>query len=169
MRVLCCYARLHPATADALARFAPGAELVDVAGDDFAAWEQIAARWDGTADLVLVDHDVEIHAQVLPQFGACREPWCSFPYPIVEPGHLLWRGVGCVRFTAACQQAVTPAEIQAVPGSCWACADGRPGCWRHADGRIAGALESTGISVHAHEPPVIHHKAGYGLCPCNCT
>ena len=71
---------LYPSAARALARYAPGAELVDVSGDDYGYWKQIRRRWTGQADLILVEQDVEITAAVLPAFDACPGLWCTFRY-----------------------------------------------------------------------------------------
>lgn len=185
MRILCCYATLHPATADALSRFAPDAELVDVAGDDGDYWRAIMSRWTGEDDLLIVEHDIEIHAGVLPQLEACREPWCVFPYPL--NGYMADRCLGCTRFSATLQRQVTPEQIQAgrrtwlvaadsapvthigditggVTVTSVPCRCGDPGmvpCWRHIDELIWRALAgpvklAAPFRPHVHAPPVTH-------------
>ena len=148
MRVLCCYTDLHPDTARALSRYAPQAEFAGVSGDQFAYWHQIRARWDGADDLVVVEHDVEIHAGVIDGFAGCDQPWCVFPYVIGPHGELCEVGLGCTRFSAALQQQVTVDEVTRRVGE-------YP--WSHVDDRISGLLIDLGISNHIHHPPVTHH------------
>lgn len=154
MRVLCCYTSLHPASRASLAAHAPGAELADVSGDPFGYWREISARWDGSQDLITVEHDIEIHAGVLDGFSACPEPWCVYPYPVFGDRWLDF-GLGCTRFAVAAQQAAGVAAIEAMPGECELCG-GAPGCWRHADCRIALAMHAAGIRRHVHWPAVTH-------------
>ncbi len=165
--VFCAFTSLHPAAATALAQYAPETEFADVAGDDFAYWREIGKRWDGTSALILVEHDIEIHAGVLSAFSDCASPWCVFPYEISQRGMWLDRGLGCTRFTAECQKLVTTTEIQQVYGACHTCDPAQtganlPGCWRHIDGKIAAALESRGLRACVHEPPVTHHNQNIG-------
>jgi hypothetical protein len=142
-------------------QYLPGAQFVGTAADDFAYWDEIAARWGRGEDLMIVEHDVEVHDQVLPQFRECSGVWCSFPYEILAAGHWLESGTGCVRFTAAVQDLVSAAEIAAVSASCGRC-QGQPGCWAHIDVRIALAMAAHDVQVHAHAPPVSHWKQGLG-------
>jgi hypothetical protein len=161
MRILCCYTYLHPRTEWSLYHYAPKAEMVGVVWDGFRYAREIAARWDGTEDLVTVEHDIEIHEDVIAQFSRCREPWCTFPY-LIMPGRLLDDGLGCARFTADAQRAVPFSELDAIPASCGRC-EGKPGCWAHLDTRIAQAMAAHGVKVHVHGPPgVIHHKPSLG-------
>jgi hypothetical protein len=142
---------------EAVAALPADAEFVYVGGAFTDYWDGIAARW-GAGDLLIVEHDIRIHDQVIAQFDACPNMWCTFPY-LHSPGYYLDCGIGCVRFRRQCQQAVTPQEIQHIWGSCWECApDNTPGCWRHIDGKIKQALEDRGLQHHVHEPAVEHLK-----------
>jgi hypothetical protein len=156
MTVLCCYTSLHPATRRALSEHAPGAELADVTGDRFAYWREIAARWNGTDDLVTVEHDIEIHAGVLPGFEACPGLWCVYPYEIHQRGTWLDFGLGCTRFRAQAQRLVSGQAIQGKPGTCENC-QGAPGCWTHLDCKIYWAMTEGGLERCVHWPAVTHH------------
>lgn len=158
MVVLCCYAKLHPATAAALAAFAPGAEFADTSGSIYAYWEQISSRWADPGDLAIIEGDIEIHAGVLPGFTACPQPWCVYPYQVHDRGTLLDFGLGCARFRAEAQRAVSTAAIQSWPGECEQCR-GAPGCWAHLDCKITLAMHAAGIVQCVHWPGVQHHNA----------
>jgi hypothetical protein len=148
VRVLCCYTRLHPRTQAALARHEPQAELVNVSHSDTAYWEQIAMRW-GLGDLAIIEHDIEIHPAVMPQFWACPSAWCSFRYALA-PGDELWAGLGCSRFRMEAQRRIHAPLIQELSDS------GPPKSWGWVESKIFGAMHSLGISQCIHEPPVKH-------------
>jgi hypothetical protein len=131
--------------------------VVSVAGNPFGYWREIAARWNGTEDLVTVEHDIEVHSRVLPSFDACPNLWCVYPYEIMERGRWLDFGLGCTRFRAAAQRAVTAEAISSMPGECSRCG-GAPGCWAHLDCKIYWAMTAAGISRCVHWPAVIHHS-----------
>lgn len=156
--MLCCYVTLHPETARRLARYAPGTRFADVSGDLTAYWEQLSACWGDAEDLVNIDHDIGIHAAVLPEFAACPQLWCVFPYPHVTG--LLDSGLGCARFRREAMAQVAPEDILAGYGSCADCRGEIPGCWMHLEGKIAAALEARNVGRHVHMPPVDHYRAG---------
>ena len=157
MKPLCCYANLHPATKAALAAFAPDAEMADTSASIYAYWEAISSRWTGADDLLIIEQDIEIHAGVLPGLAACPRPWCVYPYQIHDRGTLLDFGLGCTRFRAGAQQAVSTGAIQSQPGECSEC-HGAPGCWRHLDCKITWAMHAAGITQCVHWPGVQHHN-----------
>jgi hypothetical protein len=185
VRVLCAYTDLYPATKEALARYAPETEFVDVSGDDYAYWRAITGRWTGEDDLLVVEHDIEIHDQVIPQLEACEEPWCTFPYRLWRPDAWCYASLGCTRFSAELQRLVTPGEIQqqqamwltpqegasgityhlsVMPDDemCRCSGRGQPPCWRHIDMAIADTLQNgrpgvrNPVGAHVHAPSVIH-------------
>jgi hypothetical protein len=162
MRVLCCYTFIEPATVESLRQYASGAEFIGVVGDLYGTWREIEKRWTGDEDLVIIDHDIEIHPDVLPQFRECPEEWCFFGFQAMSPGYILEEGFGCCRFRAELQRQVSVNEILAVPASCWEC-KGIPGCHRHNDGRMTVAITAHGFRMHKHGPPyVTHHKKIFG-------
>lgn len=142
MNIACCYTALHPACAAALPE---GAIRTDVSGDDMAYWRVLRSLWAGAAPLLVIEHDIELHAQVLPQLAACIRDWCTFPYA-QQPGlnFTCTQALGCTRFSAGLQRAVPfPA----------------PARWESLDGAIATVLLAAGHSAHVHEPAVTHHRA----------
>jgi hypothetical protein len=154
--ILCCYTDLHPATRRALERHAPDAELVDVSGDDTAYWAAIAERWTGERDLVIVEQDNEITADVIPSFMACGEPWCTYSYPIYRTKVTLRQGLGCTKISAEAQRLAPAAEIAEWFTQCDYCHGG--GCWWHLDGRIAEVFrKGHHLDPHVHGEVTHHH------------
>ena len=182
MRVLCCHTGripedgpfdinqhgLYPSARRALAQYAPDAELVDVSGDDYGYWEQIRGRWTGETDLLLVEQDVELTDQVMPQLGECASLWCTF-------GYVYWRtwppstdACGCARYTARLQRDIPAEVIEAAWGTCGVCCgpDGRagygrpprPGCWRHVDAAILTAFGEAGLKQSCRHGPLLAHR-----------
>ena len=166
MIVLCCpvQGRLWPATAASLAAYAPGAEIIPIPAADISRpWADISARW-GTGDLLYIEQDIILHADVLPQFEACPEPWCLFPHPHHShpDGELHATGMGCNRFREEFMRAVSVEAVEAVYGSCSRCGGVNPKCWAHLDGRINEAGEAAGFRLHVHWPPVGHRDVTPG-------
>jgi len=157
MHVLCCYTSLHPATAEALRRYAPGAELVDVSGAPGMYRRVLREHWDIPADLVIIEHDIEIGAEVLPSFAACAQPWCTYAYHVFPEPHraLTSTGIGCVKFTAAFRRLLPWDEVTAA--SCRVC--GALHQDHHGiDNQIyAYADEEHGMKPHVHGEVVHHH------------
>jgi hypothetical protein len=137
VRILCCYANLRPETAATIAEFAPGTELVDVAEDKYGYWRNVCERWTGSDDLLIVEQDMELIAEVVPSFEDCPEQWCLFEYQGNPFMGTLSRHLGCTRFRKELQQAV-PLSL----------ADNLR--WDVLDGTIAGKLNEAGYSPHVH-------------------
>lgn len=157
MIVLCCPVNLMPATAAALAEHAPGAQIVRIpAGDITRPWRDYAARW-ATDDLVVIEQDIIIHADVIPQFEACPEPWCLFPFRhYAQGGGWMKDGIGCNRFRREFMEAVPVEAVEAQGGSCNRCNGENRQCWAHLDGRTREAGEAAGFRIHVHWPSVGH-------------
>lgn len=135
--------------AAALRLYAPDAEYADCSGDGQAYARLIAERWTGEDDLVIIEHDNEIDHEVLPSFGACGEPWCTYEYEIFPPPLTRWcdTGLGCVRFTAALQREFDfAAEIMKPCEHC----DGTHAHWGTIDVRVAHGLGNLHYSPHVH-------------------
>lgn len=111
MRILCCYANLHPATAQAVEDFAPTAEFVDVSGNSLAYWQAIKSRWTGEQDLVIIEQDIAITADVIPTFERCNDNWCVYAFK--GPAHIgyMKHSLGCTKFSARLQRAAPANEI----------------------------------------------------------
>ena len=159
MIVLCCpvQGRLWPATRASLAVHAPGALIIPIAAGDISQpWTTYASYW-GKGDLVVVEQDVIIHDQVLPQFEACPEPWCLFPgRHDAQGGGFMLDGLLCNRFRREFMQAVPVEAVEAVPGSCPRCRGQNPKCWAHLDGKTREAGEKAGFRIHVHWPSAGH-------------
>jgi len=159
VRVTCCYTELHPAAKEALP---PDAELVYTGDDDFAYWRAIESRLAGAEDLVIIEHDIEIHPGVVPQLAACKSPWCAFPYfygPDKDPTRVLYQALGCAKFSAQLQQDIPIVQKAAD----FAVANGLPPVpsWNACDAYICRALITAGIATCNHTPWVTHHRATY--------
>lgn len=150
--ILAPYTRLHPVTARLLNRYAPGHERVRIdPADSEAYWRLLADQWHEPGDLLIVEQDVGIHADVVESLAACPEPWCGFPYPI---GAQLLVCLGCTRFTAELK-AAEPDLLEAVGQ------DGTGGlparAWQRLDVRILDHLRERGYRQHEHHPAVKHY------------
>jgi hypothetical protein len=98
----------------------------------------------------VVEHDIGVHADVLPQFTACPELWCGFVYEL--PGGVVDAALGCTRFRAELLHAERDL-LTVVTGK----ADDLPaGHWAHLDAHLRTVLTSRGYTLHQHEPPVAH-------------
>lgn len=152
--ILVPYTRLHPTTVRLLNRHAPGHRRVRLDPADVTAyWALIAEAWREPGYLTIVEHDVGIHAAVVPGLSACRQPWCGYPYPI---GDQLLVCLGCTRFTADLK-AAEPDLLDAVG------ADDTGGMparhWKYLDVKILSHLRARGYTQHRHGPAVAHYHA----------
>ena len=151
-RVLVPHTNLDVRTVDLLDRHAPGwhGHELDPGRND-AYQSLMEAEWQRPGDLVVIEHDIGIHAGVMPGFRDCPEPWCGHPYAI---GEQLLVCLGCTRFRAELKTAVPDlfTMIDALPF------DGAPARdWRRMDVRLAAVLNMAGYKVHRHDPPVTHY------------
>lgn len=156
MKVVVPYVDLHPLTLAALQRYAPDADLADIGKAYDAFWRFLAQLWDEGEGFLLVEHDIEIHAEVIPQLEGCPESWCVFPFPGAG-GALLYGSLGCTRFSTEL--------IAKVPNLM------KDLCvrdWRRLDSEITPALERAGCTRHYHEPPVPHHHYRPERHQCDC-
>jgi hypothetical protein len=151
--ILVPYTRLHPATSRLLNRHTASHWRVRLDPDDTTAyWSLLASAWREPGDLVIVEHDVGISAEVIPGFAACPEPFCGNPYRI---GRQLLTALGCARFSADLKAAEP--DLLDVVGEIGG--DGYPARdWRRLDMRIAKVLRGRGYRQHWHEPIVNHYR-----------
>ena len=135
-----------------------GTELVWTGGSDTAYWEELSRRWDGNDDLMVIEHDIEIHADVVPQFTRCPSDWCCFGYEYGPswPDHLITGALGCTRFSAELQRFMPAATIATSVSA----TDNLPPVpfWHNCDLYIRNALTRADIKVCQHEPLVTHHR-----------
>lgn len=172
MQIICCYgSRLQPEAAEAIAKYAPDAEFCQTKGL-YGYCDVIEARWTGTDDLVVIEGDKVITAEVLPSFAACGQPWCASTYKLQTYGYQIGlitavlearSGLGCTRFSAALQREVPAEEFLHDDGLLWPpCpfCEGA-GCWNYLDLRMTEAIQHHGYLVcnghgsveHKHEYP----------------
>lgn len=151
--ILLPYTRLHPATARLANRHAKGHTRVRLDPADMAAYfELLAVAWREPGDLILVEHDIGIHAGVVPGFTACREPWCGHAYPL-DRGVML-ACLGATRFAEGLKEAEP--DLLEVVGK--VTGDGLPAKdWRRLDVRLGDELKRRGYSLHVHPKPVKHY------------
>ena len=159
MRTVCPYTQLQPLAERALARFAPDADCVYLGVTSLTAYHGwLCEMWAAGEGFLLVEHDTEIHATVLPELTACPEPWCLFPYNgpgAPESDRLLQGALGCTRFSTALLQA-QPGFMASIPTR----------NWQRMDCEILPRLRTLGYEPHIHMPPVLHHHIYDGLCAC---
>lgn len=168
MRVMCAYCDIKPQTQHALDLYAPECEYVDTSATIWDYGKAVADRWTGEDDLVVIEDDKEITAEVLPSFANCGYIWCSYSYLIYPEGHQreIEIGLGCTRYSARAQQIVDKSEFmcrdQVFFDICPHCKG--EGCWNLLDARIAHALRCHGINVHVHGH--INHFHDYSGLEC---
>lgn len=156
LRIACFYTHLHPACKAALP---PDTELVDTSGSDDAYWLELGKRWDGSSDLLVIEHDIEIHSSVVPQLMLCESDWCLFGYeygPSWPGEHLIDGALGCTRFSARLQcQFPLPFIAASVSAN-----DDLPPVpfWHNCDLYIRRALNRAGVPQCQHRPLVTHHR-----------
>jgi hypothetical protein len=163
MVVLCCPVVYHREARDSLFRYAPDAVVIPLTTADFRGWWREIKVYYGVEDLITVEHDNILHAGVLPQFGACPELWCLFPYR--HPGcgdGWMDSGVGCTRFRKEIVEFMPVSLVEAQGGSCSRCEGVDPSCWIHVDGRFNDAGRVAGLRPHVHWPSVGHRDVPGG-------
>lgn len=163
MIIACFPTRIWDVTRDSLARYAPDAQIISVTGLT-GAWDAYKSLW-GQDDLMIVEQDIILHESTIPQFLECPEPWCLFPFRYMDSLTFLDTGTGCNRYRTEFMEEVSPADIEAIPGSCNRCEGGNPGCWAHIDGRIREAGEKKGFRIHVHWPAAGHRQFPPGEYP----
>lgn len=172
MHIICCYTSICPETLEALAKYAPEAEMVRTPGL-FGYCDALEHHWDTGDDLVVIEGDKVITAEVMSSFSSCNEPWCSYKVKLHGYGYRLGTeytaileattGLGCTKFSADIQRQVSADEFLHNDGDsfwppCPFCQG--EGCWNYLDLRIARAILSRGVGIcvhgeveHIHEQP----------------
>jgi len=165
MRILAPYVRGKMAreTYRSLMEYSPIGylEMVETGHDPSAYWHELRRRWNGEDDLMIVEQDNVITAEVIPSFNMCDEPWCCYEY-IGPPGmdidgtgemRILRKSLGCTRFSAQLQEDVPAVTIS----------ENDYFIWHLLDMRIASMLEIRGYSPHVHG--AIKHVHKYDTDP----
>jgi hypothetical protein len=145
--VLCCFADLHPETERSVKAFAPTAKMMDTSGSLYAYRDTLKEHWTGERDLIIVEQDIEITSEVIPAFRKCNKLWCTFSYQGPSNLGYLYRGLGCVKFSAKLQRKF-PFEVFVEYQM----------TWDVIDGYISRILwVANGISPHVHGHVQHHH------------
>ncbi len=162
MRIICAHTgNIHPKALEALKKYAPDTEYVDTSGSIFDYNEAVASRWTGKEDLVVIEQDKEITAEVVSAFASCDHFWCSYSYDVFPAPYTkeVTFGLGCSRYSAVVQRLVDPSEFTGpdpdILPQCRHCHG--QGCWCYLDSRIAFALWNRMISVEVHGKVNHHH------------
>jgi hypothetical protein len=152
VRVLACFVRGQQSAKAyrALVKYAPlGAlEMIETGRDVSDYWHAIRARWTADDDLVTVEQDNVITSEVLPSFGECDQPWCSYAYlgpPGMDidgtgEGRILRKSLGCTKFSAELQAKITATMIS----------DKDYFVYHLLDMRLSRLLEIHGYEPHVH-------------------
>lgn len=159
MRVLFCYANgaAHPAAVRALDLYAPNAIRIDTSGPQQIYWRTICKYWDGTDDLVTIEQDNEITAEVLPSFEACDQDWCTFQYKGLFPGSMLQQSLGCTRYSKEMQRRF-PHEMIAGPDMVWHLIDFRFGQLFHDLHKMDCHIHGTINHYHDYKRDPLHQR-----------
>lgn len=131
-------------------------EMVETSYDTSAYWWELRRRWNGEDDLMIVEQDNVITAEVVPSFNMCDKPWCCYEYqgpPGMDTdgtgeGRILRKSLGCTRFSADLQDKITAQTIS----------DKDYFVWHLLDMRIARLLEIHGYEPHVHGSVKHCHK-----------
>ena len=182
LRTVVPFTDIHPLAERALKRFAPAAERIKTARCDLPRdcgargcaiqirhchhdqscslvySELLRDLWSRGDDLLIIEHDIEIHAGLVEEARSCPQLWCTWPYngpgwtdPNSDP--LLYESLGCSRFSSKLMRAEP--DLLAVAS---ALSQGLPaGDWRRLDASILPTLPERGYTAHRHFPPVLHH------------
>jgi hypothetical protein len=161
-RVICPFVpgKLRLETDAALTLYAPQAERVDVSGDGQAYWRLLCELWAAGKDVAIVEHDVELHHGVLPQFSACPEPWCLFAHEVWLPpervGASPRRAAAFFPFQLQCTRFRAPLLrkhsdiVSRLQGACRH--------WMGLDVHIGVELQRRGVpGPHVHQRAIRHH------------
>ena len=159
MRIVVPYARLHYLCKGSVEQYAPLSDFIETpTGDDTAYPTLFADLWGQGEDFLLIEHDVEVHGDVVGALRACPEPWCGFQYqamPVPGPQTFITYGLGCTRYRHGLMEKVPLLAQQVAPH------------WARLDALVRDSLLEAGFDMHVHTPPVTHHHNFYPLgCAC---
>lgn len=143
MRVIVPFTRLEPLARSALEPFRP--VYIDVSSDDLAYWRLLRGLWLGGKPFVIVEHDVIVWPDTIPELERCPEPWCAQAIHSVDTGAgRNWSAtLGCVRFRPWSRS--------------WSV---HPTPWQRLDSAVGDALRAQrGKGVHVHFPILLHLNA----------
>jgi hypothetical protein len=155
--ILAPYTKQHPEARSLLERHAPeDITWARIDENDVTGYARLLVEaWAQPGDLVIVEHDIGVHAGVFDGFQTCGQPWCGHPYRI---GDRMLVCLGCTRFTAHLKASLPNLMAEAAAVGSEQDGGGVPaGDWRRLDVRIGALLESHGHQRHPHQPAVTHY------------
>ncbi len=138
-RIICCFTKLHPSTFITVKKYAPTAEFVCTAGNDYTYRDVIREYWTGESDLITIEQDNVITPKVVKSFTRCRKPWCVYSYQGPPQCGYLYRSLGCTKFSAKLQQQVPFDDF-----------DTEGMVWQYIDAKINGHFWFLDIKPHVH-------------------
>ena len=166
MKIIFCYTNVPDSRAEAAIRkYAPKAEFAKCEGL-FGYNNIIAANWKGEEDLLVIEGDKEIHAEVVPSMEECNEDWCIYEYwnfPEPYQRNIIY-GLGCTKYSARTQQLISTDEFllcRSRRGCGYARTCKGLGCWRNLDVRIAIQVLAKCIRFAPHSHGRINHHHEY--------
>lgn len=155
MRICYFFSADWPEALRLLDEHAPQAERIYTGADKYAYWNAYRTRWDiHEDDFVTIEHDIGIHADVIPQFEDCTEPWCAFGYQIGS--YICYTGNGCSKYSARLRLDVPMRDLMPFVPDVGQCPDCAAYCWAHFDTAVSARLHRAGFRPHVHEPNVRH-------------
>lgn len=126
-------------------------DVYDVGEADDSYWTLLGALWAGGDGFIVVEHDILVLPETIPELESCPEPWCCAPYPYLG-GRGTIIGLGCTKFSAEITTAVPDAVIRAGQ-----MVDSHPARhWCRLDSRIQRALVDSGYHAHFEHTAVDH-------------
>lgn len=145
---------------NAVTKHAPNVEMVDLGERHDAYYTLLRQLWEDGEAFLIVEQDVEIHADVIPDLEACAGEWCGYLYgaPGNKPDEPLFMeaALGCTRFSSSLLERF-PSFMAELPVR----------DWRRLDCEIKPRLLTLEVAWCAHTPAVAHHHE-YPSVGCAC-
>lgn len=165
MNIIFCHAgKAHPKAEAAVRVYAPEAQFIDTSATEFRYWEVLREFWRGKEDLITLEQDIEITAEVIPSFKVCDEPWCSYQY-LAMRGWVLDSSLGCTKFSAEIQRAVPfdeMADYTLTQMAGYKIPSSSRLTWKYCDYRIFSHLKYRGYRPHVHGSVKHYHPYPIG-------
>ena len=132
VRVVMPFAIPYGEAIKALLHWAPDAEVISVAYNDYAYWELFCRLWRDGQPFIIVEHDIVIRKDTIRSLADCEASWCAYVYH-QAPGNPV-SGLGCTKFVPSGALHYTPPEP----------------VWQNVDSVVTGAMRKLGWEVHEH-------------------
>ena len=140
---------LHPSVIPAVISRGYRVTVVPLAHPQGYGW-MLSAELLIPGALAVVEHDVEVASDVLPEMAQCDHPWCCRPYPhdtVHECGPGSTNLLGCTKLALTMAQAVAVSD---------ALTRHQPD-WGRVDVVTTDAMRHIGLSPHVHDGTIVHH------------